>query len=412
MWAFLLFIALDGTPVEITTLDGTTQSGQLTNVTASDVTIRKQSSESAVPTSQMMSLSILHETTSSESTTSEEPQEIWLHDGSHLRCASLKRTAQLISAAAGDAGELMIPADFVRAVRLQAAEERYQTQWKSFLERKTEKDLLIVPKRDGEGLDFLAGIVSTITADELTFLLDGESISVPAGRAYGVVFASSPEKAARLKILVHLADYQQVGVDAVTFSDQEFNVRTSWGQELRISQKRIRSIDYSAGRIHYLSDLPPISETFSGIDPEGSLFTGLVDPETIRLMYGPRRDTAIDTQLPIRLRGRTYARGLCIHSRTELTFALDRKYTSLETLVGVDDEVARNQDSKVSLKISGDGQVLIQREIGTRDAAFPVRLPLDGVTTLTILVDFADNDSSCDWLDLADAKLILATENP
>jgi hypothetical protein len=39
-----------------------------------------------------------------------------------------------------------------------------------------------------------------------------------------------------------------------------------------------------------------------------------------------------------------------------------------------------------------------------------LQLPLSGVSTLTILVDFGDNESTCDWLDLADAKLLIAKD--
>ena len=128
-------------------------------------------------------------------------------------------------------------------------------------------------------------------------------------------------------------------------------------------------------------------------------------------MYGPRRDTILDSQIPIRLRGQRFAKGMCIHSRTELTYALDRKFTVFEAIVGIDDLVSGNQQSIVSLTISGDGKQLYQQNISTQDAPVPLKVSLENVATLTILVDYGDNDSSCDWLDLADAKLILATED-
>ncbi|MFN9977552.1 MAG: NPCBM/NEW2 domain-containing protein, partial [Phycisphaerae bacterium] len=85
-------------------------------------------------------------------------------------------------------------------------------------------------------------------------------------------------------------------------------------------------------------------------------------------------------------------------------------YQSLEAVIGIDDEVAGNQDSAVLVTITGDGQSLYSQQIRTSDDPQPLKLAVDQIATLTILVDFGDGDSSCDWLDLADARLILRTE--
>ena len=81
-----------------------------------------------------------------------------------------------------------------------------------------------------------------------------------------------------------------------------------------------------------------------------------------------------------------------------------------EILAGIDDEVAFSGKHIVALKISGDGNVLFEKNISTTDDPLPLQLPLNGVSTLTILVDFGDNESTCDWLDLADAKLLIAKD--
>ena len=40
---------------------------------------------------------------------------------------------------------------------------------------------------------------------------------------------------------------------------------------------------------------------------------------------------------------------------------------------------------------------------------FPLELDLSGVNTLNVIVDFGDGESTCDYLDLADARLIIDT---
>ena len=95
---------------------------------------------------------------------------------------------------------------------------------------------------------------------------------------------------------------------------------------------------------------------------------------------------------------------------TEITWALDGRFSSLDCLTGIDDEVAFNGTHAVLLKITGDDQVLFEKLVNTSDEPLSLKIPLDGVSTLKVLVDFGDDDSVCDWLDLADAKLVIAKD--
>ena len=147
-------------------------------------------------------------------------------------------------------------------------------------------------------------------------------------------------------------------------------------------------------------------------DPENSVFVGLIAPEQQKLLFGPQRNMTIERQSKLRLRGREYAKGLCLHSRCEMQWALEKRFSSLECMVGIDDEVAFNGMHAVALKITGDGNVLYEKLIATSDEPLPVRFSLDGISTLTILVDFGDGSSVCDWLDIADARLVIAKDKP
>ena len=93
-----------------------------------------------------------------------------------------------------------------------------------------------------------------------------------------------------------------------------------------------------------------------------------------------------------------------------MTWALDRRYSSFDCLAGIDDEVAFNGDHAVLLKITGDERVLFEQTIRTTDEPLPLSVSLADVATLTVLVDFGDGEGVCDWLDLADAKLVIAKE--
>lgn len=86
----------------------------------------------------------------------------------------------------------------------------------------------------------------------------------------------------------------------------------------------------------------------------------------------------------------------------------------MKALVGVDDDVAFNQQegrkpTAVELRIEADGEQIFKTLINALDDPLPVDLKMTGVSTLSIIVDFGDGSSVCDFLDLADARLIVDT---
>ena len=405
-------VAQTGTMTKVSALDGTIQQGTLVLISPDEVELQIDASSVKLSMSDIM----LIDFPETKSVVPDEPQVVSLQDGSQLNCSGANRTAMELTVSSATFGELKIANKHVRSIRLQADNPAYRSQWNTFLKRETDKDLLIVAKRDGSGLDFLAGVVSAIGAEKTEFLLDGETVPVPAARVYGVVFASTASTQAgqpvnltsAARVTSHKGD--QFAASTIKFAGGAFEIETGWGQSLQAASAMIRSIDLSSGRVQYLSDLEPLEERLDGIDPEGSLLAGLIDKEEETLLFGPRRDTTMERTSRLRLRGREFSKGLCIHSRTEISWALDEKYTSLDCQVGIDDEVAFSGQHIVALKISGDGNVLFEKNISTTDDPLPLQLPLNGVSTLTILVDFGDNESTCDWLDLADAKLLIAKD--
>ena len=408
----LLALLLAPADAKVSMLDGQMRSGQLMAISSKELSLQENGADARIPLSDVLAV----EFPSVVPAAAAETQLLLLADGSRLFASNMARTAKTVKAQSAWLGSLEMDSAAIHAVRLQAENPAFSQQWATFLRRESEKDLLIVAKRDATGLDFLAGVVSTVGGDQIEFLLDGETIPVPAARVYGIVFGKPPVSAEAQRVAVGSgarligAQGDILSAMALTLEGDQLQIESGWGQTLKIPMNRLQKIDLSTGRIQYLSELAAIEEQFDGVDPENSLLAGLIDKEQQRLLFGPRRDTTIERQSKLRLRGREFDKGLCIHSRTEITWALDGRFSSLECLVGIDDEVAFNGAHAVLLKITGDGQVLFEKLVNTSDEPQSLKLPLDGVSTLKVLVDFGDGDSVCDWLDLADAKLVIAKE--
>ena len=408
----ILALLLAPADAKVSMLDGQTRSGQLMAISSNDLSLQENGADAKVPLSDVMAV----EFPSVVPVAAADTQLLLLADGSRLFASTIARTAKTVTAQSAWLGSIELDSGAIHAIRLQAENRAFSQQWATFLKRDSEKDLLIVAKRDATGLDFLAGVVSTVGGEQIEFLLDGETIPVPAARVYGIVFGKSAisadarPTAARRDVRLMSTQGDILTATALKMEADQLQITSGWGQTLKVPMDRLQKIDLSPGRIQYLSELAAIDEQFDGVDPENSLLAGLIDKEQQRLLFGPRRDTTIERQSKLRLRGREFDKGLCIHSRTEITWALDGRFSSLECLVGIDDEVAFNGAHAVLLKITGDGQVLFEKLVNTSDEPQSLKLPLDGVSTLKVLVDFGDGDSVCDWLDLADAKLVIAKE--
>lgn len=402
-----LCIALP-TDVQITRLSGATETGTLESISTESLMMQSGGQTITVPMGDLLLITMA----GAGGAAPVDPQRLILRDGSEISGTAGSRTAKAVSLTSGGLGTLEIPVEAVESIRLQADNPAFRTQWETFRKRETTKDLLIVAKRDGSGLDFLAGVVSSFNGEKLEFLLDGETVPVPLARVYGVVFGKADGAAPPAKPAgkVSLGTGDQLAVKEFTTSAGHLQVITTWDQTIPVALDAVRQIDLSGGRLTYLSDLASLDEKFLGADPENSLLAGLATDEQQQLLFGPRRDITIQRQSKLRLRGREFSKGLCIHSKTEMSWALDQKYRSLECLAGIDDEVASNGTHAVQLIIKGDDKVLLDRMISSTDEPIPVQLSVEGVSTLRVTVDYGDGESICDWLDLADAKLLLLQE--
>lgn len=409
--SMLILLALD---VKVGTLDGESISGPLSQLNQESAVVGQEGQQRQIPLSDVIQI---------EWPTAESPvqqaQSILLHDNSRITCQQISSTARTLRAESSWLGPVSMDAGSVRAVMLQPLDPDWMGQWDAFLERTDEQDLLIVLKRDKSGLDFLTGVVGAIEEEKISFLLGGDQIPVPRDRVFGVVYTR--KKAAALKGTTKIEGAGQIQATDVTLNGTALEFKASWGQQFVVPTSSVHRIDFSAGRIHYLSDLQPVTEQYFGLDPELSNFEKMFENDIATrtdslLMWRASVDrfpNGPDGPLPLTLRGKRYAKGLCIFPRARIEYAVDGNYKSFLTLAGIDDEVAFNANppNTVTLRVAGDGTELLNQTITASNDPVAVNLDLTGVRTLTIEVDFGDDSSVCDYLDLANARLIVNTSN-
>ncbi|HEU4338542.1 MAG TPA: NPCBM/NEW2 domain-containing protein [Planctomycetota bacterium] len=211
---------------------------------------------------------------------------------------------------------------------------------------------------------------------------------------------------ATLYAIVQLTDGSEIrgtlkayGAGGLTFTDLYKTERT-------IAPGKVAGLYFKNGRVIYLSDLAA-----SKVD-ENPNYIRAAEPLPGDLAYPWQRDANAGDAGPLRIRNQEFRKGIGVHARSSLTFAIDGGFSRFQALLGIDDHAIRltGQDpvGNVTFVVSGDGKVLERKE-GVTSRTAPVSLSVDikGVKELTLLVDFGeDRSGQGDFADWALARII------
>jgi hypothetical protein len=292
-------------------------------------------------------------------------------------------------------GEVSVKKSALKSLRLQADDPLFHDAWQKLVAKESKKDLVVVRKENK--LDFIAGVAGEITDTTVHFLVDGEEFPARREAVYGVVFQPAAV-AGKLAATVELQGLDLIQSKLVTIKDDKCQIVTLSGLTMTVPVDQLKSVDFSAGKIRYLSQMEPIDvQLFPFWDPSDYL-------SYRRNFSGP-----LGILTPITLRGKAYTKGLAIHSKTILKYRLSGEFRRLQATMGIDDFAGKKDQpdswGDVHVKISGDSKVLYEGDAKRFDPVVPLDLNVTGVRDLTILVDYGGNLDIGDWLDLADAKV-------
>ncbi|MEK6674921.1 MAG: NPCBM/NEW2 domain-containing protein [Planctomycetota bacterium] len=305
---------------------------------------------------------------------------------------------------------------------------------KALEERLVGKDVLIT--RSTTDVRTMRGRLDSLSVYEGVFSLGDKARSFDVDKAYGIVFASGLENASKHRLICRLNDGSFFQATPVRANGDSVTLSTSLGSEFTLPVSTIAVLDIISARVKYLGDLKPIAESTEGIlqTPWSACFGCNVAGEPIRMLQ------------------KEYARGIGVHSRSELTFEVDGGYESFAATIGIDDSVrprgnvvfrivGQRAVSKTSNpRKSGAGSVT--EEVGNRlPALFPeekeegkpsvespeldapkvlfdsgavtgldsprdISVPVVGVVRLTLVVDYGDELDWSDRANWANARLL------
>ncbi len=384
-----------GPAVEVRTLDGRTVDGTLDSLDKAGLTIAGAEGPEALPLDNLLWLA----PKKSPEPAKEKPAAwIELIDGSSLLASQYSVSEGQATVALLDGRQVTTPVARVASVRLAEQTEATAKQWSQFLTVKAANDLLVV--RRSEVLDYHKGIVRDVTEEVVKFDFDGDVLPVKRSKVWGLVYfrppaGTLPENLCRLVD----ASGSQWPVHTLSLAeDGELQCETPGGIAVSLPWASIRKVDFSHGKIVYLTELEPQSLEFTP-------FFGTAEQlPIVAQFFGPRSNQSLSGG-PLKLGEEVYENGLALHSRTELTYRLPGRFSRFKAVAGIDGAV--RPGGHVRLVIRGDENVLLESLVtGEDDEPLSIDVDLTGARRLTILVDFGDKTDIADHLDLCEARII------
>lgn len=411
--AVLAFVTAPARAVEasLETLDGRTVVGELTTWDAEQAVLTTSSGDVAVATGELLGIAF-SAAPNAASQTESPPIVVRLHDGSRLPAQQLtvsNRRATIETSLA--TAPLELPTNAIELIELAPQNEPAARVWGDLQQRELPGDVLLILKKDGAAVDYLAGVVGEITAEVVQFEWEGDRIPVKRSKVAAVAFyrrqANSDEPAT---CRLHLTSGAVVAAASVQRHDDELRVELASGGALTVAVADVAAADYSLGKLAYLGDERPLSVRWTPLIglPAGA--------ETIAA-YGEPRFNRSFSGGPIALRipgasdegaaaGRLqeFSRGLALRSRTEIVYDVPSGMTRFAATAGIAPYCAT--EGRVVLTVYGDREPLWEGAVAGEDAPHEIAVELGAARRLRIVVDYGENLDYGDELHLARARFV------
>jgi len=320
----------------------------------------------------------------------------YLNGGGRLGGDVLEAAKEAILAHTGVADRVSLPFERLAALRLAAPADHPRAAElfdQALADRRPGKDVLITRDADGEEAKTVYGRLESLGPVDGSFVFADRVRAFQCEKVYGIVFAAGAAERKQADVLVNLIGGESFSGKIVESDSSSLRVAASFDSTLDVPLERISNLRFRSDRVTYLSDLKPAVENTQG---------RLHRPSAVRFDQNVAAGT-------LSIGGRTFDRGLGVHSRTELTYELDGKYESLAATIGIDDAV--RPAGSVAFRVLGDGKLLFDSEAITgADAAKDILVGIKGVKKLTLLVDYGDELDLSDYADWGGARLLRSRE--
>jgi hypothetical protein len=397
--------------VTATRLNGVAVIGQLKSWDNGEVVISSADGDQTIAVSQLVALRWPQAEPAEPRATAGLAELI---DGSHLpieQIAIKADSATLTLIAPGtEPRTVSLPQKQFASVRFRPLSSDLVRQWNEICGAKLTSDALVPLKNEGKSLDYHEGVIGDFSDDKVEFKVDGELMNIDRAKLAGAIFYRREREPPTDPIcVVYGASGLKAYVAQARLAGDAIAITTTGGFAFRWPIADVSMIDFSSGKILYLSDVDAASNQWAPL-------VGLPKSATAAAEYGKyRRDQSAyggplsvwtqDSQSrTASLKPTVFNKGLALRSRTELNYRLPSGYRRFLTVAGIDP--AATATGNVRLQILVDDHVVFESDVVGTDAALPIDIDVKGNKRLTFIVDYGDNLDTGDWLNLCDARIV------
>ena len=234
------------------------------------------------------------------------------------------------------------------------------------------------------------GKVMGIQGDSLQLDYMGETRGIKMERVVGVVFKGrSPSQPQAQGVITLSGGITIPGQLTRIEPGATVHFKSSWGQEFSWPYSNVVRMLIRNGRTTPLTDQQPVAVE------QTPYFDRQLPWTTDKSLTGP----------PLMIGEKRYARGVCLHSKTVLTYALNSEYSKFQCDVGMQGETGK--DGNAAVRVLADGVPAYENATLTAaNGVQAVSIDVTGKKMLTLEVDFGENFDVCDHVTFGDPRLL------
>jgi hypothetical protein len=392
--AALLLSAGSETQAQLQTLSGKKLAGDLVGLDRQTVILRTADGDVRHPVADLLQVDL---PPAADVPPKGGYTDVELTDGTVLHCGRVLLKAKKAELVVLPDLAVSVPLTQVFTVLRDAHDPKVRQDWQQFLARRGRFDMVVVRADDklngldgtfGDGTEAGDGIAFTLAADE-------RKVTPKLARVQGLIFNQRPDPNAppALCKVADAAGNVLVAADAV-LNDGGLVVTTVSGVRVTYPDaKRLAKLDFSKGKLTYLSDLEPTRQAVSLATEDDDLYARFV-----RF----RKDANLENG-PLRLSGQSHPKGLALHAGTVLAYDIGGDYKEFRALLGVDEYV--ETESRVEVVVEGDGRELFRGQVSRKDPPKPLAVDVRNVRELRVSVKAIGLLDLGAQVDLVDAKV-------
>jgi len=273
---------------------------------------------------------------------------------------------------------------------------------------------LAIPDAGGDRLvignpgafDVYAGILGDVSAETISFTVDGDVLPVPRRRVFGLVLhggetmpsvmSSSLSGMPALATLTLWTGTRGI-VSDIRLDANELTWQTTTGITITVPLDLVSEIDFGEQGLAHLFDFERVRSEFS------LPFASDIKPEQLGLLQ-TFFENRTQTSREVILDGVIYERGITLHGQTSLEYHLPKTFATLRAVIGIEDQFRPHASAR--LQILADTQILGTWELRGDAASQRINLNLPQNSRLiTIIAEPLPQSGGSTVLTIADAML-------